>query len=848
MTLAKYHAKREFSRTPEPEGREEKRRSKHLRFVVQKHDASHLHYDFRLEMEGVMKSWAIPKGPSLNPADKRLAMMTEDHPLSYRTFEGTIPEGNYGAGTVIVWDEGTYHATGSDDPAESERLLLEGLEKGHLSFFMEGRKLRGEYSLRRMARAGGNAWLLVKKSDGFADERDVTADDRSVRSERTLADAEKGRKPLSRSDRKPAMASLHSTGSRAAPRVQTGMVKPMLATLVDEPFDRPGWLFEIKWDGYRAVAESRKEAVRLSSRNGLSFAKRYPAVAEAVRGLGHDCVLDGEIVALDPKGRSQFQLLQNHLNNGSSLRYCVFDLLELDGHDTRALPLRDRKALLRKLLPADDPVLLYSDHVEAKGVRFFAAAKEQGVEGIMAKDAESPYQDGKRSDAWLKIKTHRRQEVVIGGFTAPRKTREHFGALVVGVYEDGRLVYAGHAGGGFNRESLQQVHEKLLPLRTDASPFAGIPKTNEPVTWVEPQLVCEVSFQEWTADGIMRQPIFEGLRIDKEPRDVHREEETSAPAAVLMEEREARAKPKRKSPAERAHERKPDVPTLTHLDKVYWPREGYTKGDLIGYYTAVSDVLLPYLVDRPLSLHRFPNGIAEDGFWEKDVGHRMPPWMHVRKIHLETEDRTIQFALCQDQASLLYLANLGSIEMNPWSSRVGMQDYPDYLVIDLDPEDIAFAEVVRTAQAVHDVLERAGAKGYPKTSGKTGIHILVPLGAQYTFEQARQFGELIATYVHRALPTTTSLERSPSKRQKRVYLDYLQNSKGQTIAAPYSVRPWPGATVSAPLLWDEVTRALDPADFTIKTMPKRLQKMGDLWKPVLGKGIDMRMCLERLQA
>jgi bifunctional non-homologous end joining protein LigD len=857
MTLAKYHEKRSFARTPEPRGKKERHAAKGLRFVVQKHDASHLHYDFRLEMEGVMKSWAIPKGPSLDPADKRLAMMTEDHPLSYRTFEGSIPEGNYGAGTVIVWDEGTYYAADTTDTAEGERTLLEGLAKGHLSFVLEGQKLRGEYSLRRMPRAGENAWLLVKKRDADADERDITEEDRSVRSDRTLSDIKKGADVSPRTAKKtvPKSGSAGLEGHPAGkggsmggtPSGGPSMIRPMLATLVDEPFDRKGWIFEIKWDGYRAVADTRDGEVRLYSRNKLSFNDRYPAVAEAVGALAHDCILDGEITVMDEHGRSDFQLLQNHGRRPAALRYCVFDLLELDGHDLRDLPLRERKELLRKLIPAGDPVLLYSDDVREKGKAFFAAAKKQGVEGIMAKDASSPYREGSRSEAWLKIKTHLRQEAVIGGFTAPRKTRERFGALVLGVYADGELEYVGHAGGGFDRESLRETHAKLLPLVRNTSPFTHPPKTNEPVTWVEPELVCEVSFQEWTADGIMRQPIFHGLRVDKPAEDVRREDAVSAPETVLLEEAEARAKPKKKTPAERAHERKPDVPTLTHLDKVYWPEEGYTKGDLIAYYTEMADTILPYLRDRPLSLHRFPSGITEDGFWEKDVGDRMPPWVQVREIRLETEKRVIRSALCQDQATLLYLANLGCIEMNPWNARVGTPDHPDYLVIDLDPEDIPFAEVIRTAQTVHEVLEKAGAEGYPKTSGKTGIHILVPLGARYTFEQARRFGELIVAYVHHELPDTTSLERSPRKRQKRVYLDYLQNNKAQTIAAPYGVRPWPGATVSAPLRWEEVKAGLDPADFTIKTMPKRLRKLGDLWKPVLGDGIDMAACLERLE-
>lgn len=840
VSLEKYHNKRRFKKTPEPRGKQT-RASGALRFVVQKHDASRLHYDFRLELDGVMKSWAVPKGPSLNPAEKRLAVMVEDHPLDYRKFEGTIPAGNYGAGTVIVWDEGTYgpaEMSGSDDP---QQVLRDGLESGHLSIVLHGSKLKGGFSLVKMQRAKKNEWLLIKKQDEFATTDDVLDQDRSVTSGRDLDEVAHNGKQHKKSTPSKSQTKTLAVPTKERRSAQSAHVKPMLATLVDEPFDRKGWIFEIKWDGYRAIAEVGPGGAELYSRNDKSFAQRFAPIVEALKGLKHEAILDGEIVAVDQLGISRFQLLQNYQRTGKGdLRYFVFDLLSLDGRDLRGLPLKERKKLLKRTISRLPRVAL-SEDVPEHGVAFFQAAQAKGLEGIIAKNADSPYREGQRGRDWLKIKTHSRQEAVIGGFTEPRGSRKDLGALVLGVYQGQDLVYIGHAGGGLDAKGLADLRATLAPLIQKECPFQEKPKTNMPVQWVEPRLVCEVSFQEWTSDGIMRQPIVLGLREDKPARSVHREieaqvkEEIDSKAAATGSARPAKAEG---SAAE---------PVLTNLTKVFWPDEGYTKGDVIDYYREVAPVILPYLRDRPESLNRHPNGIAGKNFFQKNVSKQPPPpWVKTARIKSGSGSETIEYVLCQDEASLLYLANLGCIELNPWNSRLDHLDNPDYAILDLDPEDIAFVHVVEAAQAVRKVLDRAGVECCCKTSGKRGLHIFVPLGAKYSYETARQFAQVVATFVHNQLPETTSIVRSPAQRQHRVYLDYLQNARGQTLAAPYSIRPAPGATVSTPLAWREVKKGLDPAKFTIKTLSRRLDKVGDLWKPVLNKGVDLQEALANL--
>ena len=839
MGLEKYREKRNFAATPEPSGGAETEGAP-LRFVVQKHAASHLHYDFRLELDGVLKSWAVPKGPSLDPSVKRLAMLVEDHPYDYRDFEGVIPKGNYGAGRVIVWDEGTYTPYQSEGREEDEQALAVALRKGDLKFTLEGQKLKGKFALVRIRSDDANSWLLIKKQDEFASTRDITGEDRSVITGRRIEDISREELAPSQPQRPQKSQAPEPVPATPAPAERApfpNAVKPMLATLTDEPFDGKDWLFEIKQDGYRTIAEVEAGSVKLYSRNNLSFTTRFAPIANALASTSHDAVYDGEVVVLDERGRSSFQLLQNFNETGAGdIHYFIFDLLYLDGRDLRNLPLIERKSILQTVIP-DHPLLHYSDHVEESGKAFFDVLREQNLEGMIAKRKESRYQTGKRTRDWLKIKTSLRQEAIICGFTAPRGSRKRFGTLVLGAYDDkGKLRHIGHSGGGFDERSIAAIHEMLLPLVQPASPFDDPFKEKMTVTWVRPTVVCEVAFSEWTDEGMMRHPVFLGLREDKDARSVVREKPAAISAAETAEE------------AAREHQAIINGRRLniSNLNKVFWPEGGYTKGDLIRYYRTISRVMLPHLKNRPQSLYRTPHGITGEGFFQKEIGQYVPDWAATREIYSESNDKMIRFLLCQDEATLVYMANLGCIEINPWLSRIPTLEYPDYFVIDLDPEDIEFGKVVEAALAVRDVLEQAGITGYPKTSGSTGMHIYVPLGAHYDYDTTTAFARIIATMANGLVPGFTSIERSPSKRQKKVYLDFLQNRKGQTVAAPYSVRPRKGATVSTPLSWDEVKAGLDPSGFTIETVPERVQRLGDLFLPVLGEGIDMEKCLERL--
>jgi bifunctional non-homologous end joining protein LigD len=839
MGLSKYHTKRRFDETPEPAGKV--RHSKAgLVFVVQKHEATRLHYDFRLELDGVLMSWAVPKGPSMNPQDKRLAMMVEDHPYDYKDFEGIIPEGNYGAGTVMIWDEGTYHGLETQDVKETANIMRKGVKQGEIKFFLNGKKLRGGFVLVKlkgnyMGKKNENAWLLIKENDDYAVKADITTEDSSARSERTMEEIASGGGKIWQSTGKP---------RQAKPAADLGVkakmphhVQPMLATLINEPFNSEEWVFEVKFDGFRAIAEVNRKEVELYSRNLQPFNKQYPAIVNALSKMGLNAVLDGEVVVLNPEGRSTFQLLQNYHQTGKgNLVYYVFDLLYANGRDLRNLPLLQRKQILKEILPKSKTIR-YSDHVLSEGVEFFKAAQEQKLEGIIGKNGLSEYKSGKRSHDWVKIKTHMRQEAVIAGFTQPRGSRSKLGALVLGVYEDDELKYIGHAGGGFNEQSLDFVFKKVQPLIQEASPFRKPPKTNAPVTWLKPKLVCEVSFSEWTEDGQMRQPIFQGLRHDKKAINVIKE--TPSPVKKTFSKT-----------APKAGETKLKISGkevfLTHLDKVYWPKEKYTKGDLINYYQEVAPVMMPYLQDRPENLNRHPSGIDGESFYQKDLGEKHPSWIKTKRLYSESNDKYINYLVCSDAATLVYMANLGCIEINPWNSRIQKIDNPDYAIIDLDPEGIGFDKVVEAAQVTRKILEDHGIAGFCKTSGKTGLHIFIPLGAKYDYDVTRQFVRLLVTMVNKKLPKTTSLERSPKNRQRKIYLDFLQNRHGQTLAAPYSVRPAPGAPVSTPLDWKEVNSKLDPASFTMKNILKRLERKGDLWKPVLGKGVDIEKIIGKL--
>lgn len=919
MGLADYKKKRSFNETPEPTGGTAA--AGELRFVVQKHDATRLHYDFRLEMGGVLKSWAVPKGPSLNPQDKRLAMMVEDHPYDYRNFEGIIPKGNYGAGTVIVWDEGTFTPLEpSGDKKKDEKALLKQLKTGSLKVTLHGSKLKGEFALVKLKNGREeNAWLLIKHKDKYAKETDVTLKDKSVISKKTIAQMEKNpvkvygektKTPEKKATPKKAAAKKEVTAKKAVPEKATAKkavpkkaatakkevtakaaapkktalkkkapdlsagvespfpktIKPMLATLIDKPFaEQDGWLFEVKWDGYRAIALCNEGKVELLSRNNKSFNDKFYPIYQAVSDWNINAVIDGEICVLNDKGVAHFGSLQNWRSEADGeLIYYVFDLLWLNGYSLKELPLTERKEILKSILPANDSIRL-SDTFNTNAVEFLEAAGKLGMEGIIAKKAESVYTEGDRTMSWLKIKSNKRHEVVIGGFTNNEESSKPFSSLLVGVYKDKQLHYTGKIGTGFSQKQQTAMMEQFKPLIIKKTPFTEVPDINKPsrfrpnppkatATWLKPELVCEVSYVEITEDGVMRHPSFEGMREDKPATSVVAEvakEISVADKDVKIEKNKAEEmlKPvtskERKTllnPTEETQVKKVKghALTFTHLSKIYWPDEKYTKRDMLNYYYQVAPYILPYLIDRPQSLNRFPNGINGHSFYQKDVTDKSPDWIKQFPYHTsDGEDKN--FLVPEDEASVLYMANLGAIEMNPWNSTIHKPDNPDWCLIDLDPDKgNTFEQVIETALTVKEVLDELKVKGYPKTSGSTGIHIYIPLGAKYTYDQSQLFGKLIATQVHERLPKFTSIERMTKNRKGKLYIDYLQNRPKATLAAPYSLRPKPGATVSMPLHWEEVKKGLQMKDFTIKNALERIKREGDIFKPVLGKGINIK--------
>jgi bifunctional non-homologous end joining protein LigD len=855
--LDAYRNKRDPERTPEPFGA--RRPGPGALFVIQKHAARRLHYDFRLEMDGVLKSWAVPRGPSLQAEDKRLAVHVEDHPVEYADFEGIIPEGNYGAGAVIVWDRGWYRLVKDGAPAAQ-------LAAGRLEVELFGVKLRGRWTLARM---GGTAkdWLLLKKADAFAGAEEPTERfPESVLSGLTLEEVREGSTRLGELRRRLARV-------RAPRRAVDAARQPvMLASLAERPFSGAGWLFEIKYDGVRVLAARERERVELYGRASQVFTARYPEVVTALRALPLErFVLDGEVVALDENGRPSFQRLQNrmHLTRPADVERAsstvpvsavFFDALALDGRDLRAVPLAERKACLALALPARG-VIRYGDHVEARGEAFYEAAAEQRLEGILAKRADSRYVGGRTRD-WLKLKCHLRQELVVGGWTDPQGTRGWFGALHLGVYEDGILVYVGKVGTGFDAAALRRLWDRLQPLARKTSPFKRGTPTGRGHHWTEPTLVAEVRFTEWTEEGGIRHPTFLGLRDDKAPAECRREA-GRGPARAPDQMFRGRGLPPGPPPAG-TREPKPSrgsgtsaaappasgerVVTITNPKKVFWPEEGYTKADLVAYYEAVAPWLLPYLADRPLVLTRYPDGIHGKSFFQKDAPTWAPQWVRTERIRARGVEREIDYFIVNDVESLRYVANTGTIPLHLWGSRVGSLERPDWLVLDLDPKGAPFADVVAVALALRRILERLQLPSYPKTSGATGLHILLPLAARYTDDEARTFARLLATLAVQAQPRISTVARLLRTRDGKVYVDFGQNAAGQTIVAPLSVRPLPGAPVSCPLRWAEVTPRLDPRAFTIRTLPARLQDVGDPMAPVLGAGIDIAAALARLDA
>ena len=850
MALTKYKEKRDFNKSPEPVGG--KPDSDKLRFVIQKHDASRLHYDFRLEMEGVLKSWAVPKGPSTDPDVKRLAMMVEDHPYDYRNFEGIIPSG-YGAGTVIVWDEGFYELADADgkDKKTQDKELQKGINAGKLHVVLHGKKLKGEYALIKTHGKGENAWLLFKIKDKYISKEDITLKDKSVISKKTLAQVEK--------------TSIILTKGETAEFPQK--VAPMLATMVDKPFDKEGWQFEIKWDGYRVVAFCNKKKVELKSRNDKSYNEKFYPVHKALQEWNKNAVVDGEVVVFDENGKPNFGALQNWRTEADGeIFFYVFDILWMDGKDLKKIPLSERRTILKQIIP-ENSIVRFSENFEVSGIEFFETAKKIGLEGIMAKKADSIYSEGNRSKAWLKIKANKRQEMVIGGYTKNDDSSKTFSSLLLGVYENGKLIYTGKAGTGFNDKQQIEMLKQFEPYITPSPPFTELPDINKPsrfrskpphalAVWMKPELVCEVSFTEMTKDGIMRHPSFEAMRIDKKAKEVIFEK------AVDTEEITSEEKPKSKSKSVSPNEKK-DLKKFfnttdeiqvreingheikfTNLNKIYWPEEKITKRDMLNYYYQVAPYILPYLKNRPQSMNRHPNGIKGESFYFKDVTDTAPDWVETFGYKSDADDRLRKYLVAKDVASLLYMATLGCIEMNPWHSKVETEDYPDWCVIDLDPGKDTFNQVIEATNVTKDILESMGVISYPKTSGSTGIHIYIPLGANYTYDQSKEFARVIATLVQREIPKFTSIERMVKSRKGKMYIDFLQNRPQATVAAPYSLRPKPGATVSMPLHWDEVKKGLKMSDFTIYNAIERIKSTGDIFKPVLGRGINLEKVIK----
>ena len=830
--LGTYRAKRSLDRTPEPGARPATPgASAGGLFVVHMHAARRLHWDLRLEMDGVLRSWAVPKGPSPNRADKRLAVHVEDHPLEYGEFEGIIPEGNYGAGGVIVWDRGRWVPL--EDPHD-------GMQKGKLLFELHGYKLKGKWTLVKLKK-GEKEWLLIKEKDGYA-ATDGALPPESVLSGLTVEELKAGK------DR---AAPLEKALTRLkAPRraVAVEEAEPMLAATREQPFSKPGWLFELKLDGYRVRAAREAGEARLVTRNGHDIAFSFPEIARALAALPYEgFIVDGELVVPDEAGRPSFQRLQNRAKVSRALEVrraavetpavlYVFDLLAFEGYDLRPLPLEKRKALLEQIVPRVGPIK-YLSHFEKDGEALYEQIVKMGLEGIVAKKADSPYRAG-RSPNWLKIRADRTDDFVVVGFTRPKGSRSGFGALDLGAYENDKLVYAGRVGSGFTAAQLKEVSAVLERGVRPAPAFRGPVPQDPGHTWVEPTLVVEVRYKEWTDEGLLRQPVFVRFRDDKPVTEAAKKGEGRG-------EGDVEAAPESTSPLSPL----PREVKFSNLDKVFWPDEAYTKGDLIEYYRAISPWLLPYLKDRPVVLTRYPDGITGKSFFQKDAPGFVPDWIRTERIWSEDTQREIAYFLCDNVESLLYIINMGTIPLHVWGSRIGTLEQPDWCILDLDPKEAPFVHVVKIARATRALCDDLELPCFIKTSGSTGLHVLLPLGRQCTYEQARTLGGLLARVIAAELPDIATITRQVEKRGAKVYLDYVQNGHGRLLVAPFSARPLPGAPVSMPLQWSEVTPKLDIKKFTIKTAPARMKRLEeDPLRPVLELKPDLVATLERLNA
>jgi bifunctional non-homologous end joining protein LigD len=880
-SLHEYRRKRPKGASPEPRGGTPT--TGHNSFVIQRHDATRLHYDFRLEMNGVLKSWAVPKGPSLDPSVKRLAIHVEDHPLDYGGFEGAIPEGNYGAGEVILWDKGTYTTEGSLSAEEQ-------LRKGDLKIVLHGQKLNGSFVLVKLKNSSKqNEWLLIKHRDEYVrTDWDIEEYGQSVKSGKLPGPPRHGH----RKDAAAFSSGVQNlTNARKSPMPAEGSLHPALASLSEKPFSSDDWLFEIKWDGIRALAAIADGTTKLVARSARSISFEYPEFRDLAKYIrARTAVLDGEIVVLDDQGRSSFQRLQGRFgveNPSEKLQaqlpvtYYFFDVLYCDGYDVRRSPLIERKQLLQKLVITNERVRI-SDHQIGNGRELFEAAISNGLEGLVAKRMSSPYPEDRTSN-WLKLKSVKEVDAVVGGWTDPRGGRQYFGSLLVGLYEKSALRFVGGVGTGFPNALERELFEKLQQIPAKKCPFAPIPQTRERAHWVQPKLVARVGYAEWTSDHHLRQPRFLGLQPDRDPRESTFAKETRtsavapdppktakpAPSATVKTSKSAPAQSAtvktRKStsaqsaaPIIKALEQRQQEQvraeidgrevTLTHLNKVYFPKAGFTKRDVLLYYATVSPYLLPFLKHRPLVLHRYPNGIAGGAFYQKEAGEYIPEWIRTVAIFSETKKRNVSYFLIDDLASLLYLSNLGCIEHNPFSAREDDLDQPDYMFVDLDPtEGTPFSRVVLAARVIGEVLQRAGLEFFTKTSGASGLHMYIPIARKYGFDQVRALLEIITQLaVDREKGLLTRIHRVHDRPKKSIFVDVRQNAHGQSLASVFSVRPREGAPVSTPLAWSELKPDLKPEMWNIRTVLADLPRRSKLWKKFFDHAQTLESALEAL--
>jgi bifunctional non-homologous end joining protein LigD len=954
--LGEYRRKRDFKQTPEPSGdlvgRADSERSAWdllphgHRFCVQKHRATRMHFDFRLEHDGVLLSWAIPRGPTLDPSKKRLAVQTEDHPIDYGEFEGVIPSG-YGAGTVMLWDIGTFEWI-----KESAEDLERSRVRGDVKFRLTGTKISGEFALihigERGRQYGGSGdgtknWLMLKKRDTFVVPGFEAIDlDVSVKTGRSLAEiaSEGGGDPREMRRARARGASVAPARAVATAEVARAPV-PMLATPIEKPFSREGWIFELKYDGIRAMVSVAGDAVRITGRRGGDETSRYPE-AQAIRAgiKARQAVVDGELTVLDIDGRPSFERLQQRINVGREsdarriaaehpVTFIAFDLLQLEGRDMLSTELRIRKKTLRETI-VDSPHILFAEHVERDGTALFEVARTSGVEGIVGKRADSLYRPGLRTPDWVKIKSWRSQSCVIAGYTAGRGQRtSQLGALILAVLVDGRLVHCGQVGTGFDEKTLRDIKERLAPLVVPTCQLDRTPKTSEPATWVKPELVCEVRFSEWTNEGMLRHPAFRTMRPDQTKEDTSREDikpklEDAQPHKASGNERvPATQSPSDNARSPRAQQRRsaekrgagafvdetisakkspggslgssvsgvlgdedaspsritdnpketkgggdegpprrqdPDIDSsleilrtlhgnarweiagrrlpLTNLDKVLWPKDGLTKRDMIEYYVRMAPYMIPYLRDRPLSMQVFPDGIDGKSFWRKDKPEHAPKWIDSWTYHGE---KTKTYIVVNEVATLAWVANAGVIDLHPWHSRTDKPNEPDWAVFDLDPfEPATFQDVINIAKLVKAALDHYSMHGVIKTSGQTGLQIYVPVRRGPDYAAVRNWVEEVGRAIDQAAPGRVSWEWAVAKRTGRIRIDYTQNIINKTLAAPYSLRPAPGAPVSTPIAWDELDDPeLRPDRWTIATIAERVAERGDLFAPVLHADQDL---------